>query len=103
MANEVIQGDEWGTYGALGRTTTTKHGIAYGREPYGDGVPVVVAGLPCGRVRQISPAKEAGKAGHRGEGAGDSDPASSEVREMRTGATVLGIIQERWRASTRAR
>jgi len=30
MANEVIQGDEWGTYGALGRTTTTKHGIAYG-------------------------------------------------------------------------
>ena len=30
MANEVIQGDEWGTYGALGRTTTTNHGIAYG-------------------------------------------------------------------------
>jgi hypothetical protein len=33
MANEVIQGDEWGTYGALGRTTATNTGSPTGREP----------------------------------------------------------------------
>ena len=35
MANEAIQGDEWGTYGALGRTTATYHGITYGARALG--------------------------------------------------------------------
>jgi len=35
MANEVMQGDEWGTYSALGRTTATNHGIAYGARALG--------------------------------------------------------------------
>ena len=33
MPNEGIQGDEWGAYVTLGRTTGAKHGIAYGCEP----------------------------------------------------------------------
>jgi hypothetical protein len=42
MPSEGIQGDEWGAYVTLGRTTRTNAGSPTGREPYGDGVPVVV-------------------------------------------------------------
>ncbi len=33
MINEIIQGNEWATYGVLGRIILTKRGITYGREP----------------------------------------------------------------------
>jgi hypothetical protein len=33
MINEIIEGNEWATYGVLGRTIVTKRGITYGREP----------------------------------------------------------------------
>jgi hypothetical protein len=33
MTNEVIEGDEWAAYGALGRIILTKRGITYGCEP----------------------------------------------------------------------
>jgi len=45
MPSEGIQGDEWGAYVALGRMTETNVGSPVGREPYGDGVPVVVVGV----------------------------------------------------------
>jgi hypothetical protein len=45
MPNEGIQGDEWGAYVTLGRTTRTNAGSPAGREPQGDGVPVVVVGV----------------------------------------------------------
>ena len=45
MPNEGIQGDEWGAYVTLGRTTGTNAGSPAGREPQGDGVPVVVVGV----------------------------------------------------------
>jgi hypothetical protein len=45
MSSEGIQGDEWGTYVALVRTTGTNAGSPKGREPYGDGGPVVVVGV----------------------------------------------------------
>ena len=44
MPNEGIEGDEWAAYVTLGRTTGTNAGSPTGREPYGDGVPVVVVG-----------------------------------------------------------
>lgn len=44
MPNEDIRGDEWGAYVTLGRTTRTNVGSPTGREPHGDGVPVVVVG-----------------------------------------------------------
>jgi len=45
MPNEGIQGDEWGAYVTLGRTTRTNAGSPAGREPQGDGVPTVVVGV----------------------------------------------------------
>ena len=33
MINEIIQGNEWATYGGFGRIILTKRGITYGREP----------------------------------------------------------------------
>ena len=45
MSGQDIQGDEWGAYVTLGRTTRTNAGSPAGREPQGDGVPVVVVGV----------------------------------------------------------
>lgn len=45
MSSEDIQGDEWGAYVTLLRTTGTNAGSPTGCEPYGDGVLVVVAGV----------------------------------------------------------
>ena len=45
MPSEGIKGDEWAAYVTLGRTTGTNAGSPTGREPYGDGVPVVVVGV----------------------------------------------------------
>src|SRR5260370_38336793 len=45
MHNEGIQGDEWGAYVTLRRTTRTNAGSLAGREPQGDGVPIVVVGV----------------------------------------------------------
>jgi hypothetical protein len=44
MPSEGIEGDEWDAYVTLGRTTGTNAGSPVGREPYGDGVPIVVVG-----------------------------------------------------------
>jgi hypothetical protein len=45
MLSEGIEGDEWGAYVTLGRTTRTNAGSPAGREPRGDGVPIVVVGV----------------------------------------------------------
>ena len=45
MSSEDIQGDEWDAYVTLLRTTGTNAGSPTGRELYGDGVLVVVAGV----------------------------------------------------------
>ena len=43
LGNEPMQGDERGTYVALETFSTTRNaGSRTGREPYGDGVPIVV-------------------------------------------------------------
>lgn len=49
MPNEGIQGDEWDAYVVLVRMTRTNVGSPVGRESYGDGGPVVVAGVTPGR------------------------------------------------------
>ena len=49
MSSEDIQGDEWGAYVTLLRTTGTNAGSPTGREPYGDGVLIVVAGVTSRR------------------------------------------------------
>jgi hypothetical protein len=45
MSSEDIKGDEWAAYVALSRMTKTNAGSPKGREFYGDGVPIVVAGV----------------------------------------------------------
>ena len=43
IGSEPIQGDEWGTYVALDTFNARRNaGSPTGREPYGDGVPIVV-------------------------------------------------------------
>jgi hypothetical protein len=49
MPNEGIQGDEWDAYVTLGRVIRTNVGSPMGREPYGDGGLVVVAGVTTGQ------------------------------------------------------
>ena len=44
LPSEGNQGDEWDAYVTLGRATETNAGSTYGREPHGDGVPIVVVG-----------------------------------------------------------
>ena len=59
MPSEGIQGDEWGACVTLGRTTRTNVGSPTGREPYGDAVPVVVAGVTsCQGGRESRPQGE---------------------------------------------
>ena len=60
IPSEGIQGDEWNAYVTLLRTTRTNVGSPTGREPYGDGVPVVVV--------ESRPTKEDGKAVQRAKG-----------------------------------
>jgi hypothetical protein len=47
--SEGVQGDEWDAYVTLSRTTETNAGSPVGREPYGDGGLVVVAGVTTGQ------------------------------------------------------
>ena len=54
MPSEGIQGDEWGAYVTLLRTTGKNVGSPTGRESYGDGVLVVVAGVTTGLGGQES-------------------------------------------------
>ena len=50
MPNEGIQGDEWDAYLArYERVTRMNVGSPTGREPYGDGGLVVVAGVTTGQ------------------------------------------------------
>lgn len=49
MPSEGIEGDEWDAYVTLSRTARTNMGSPTGRESYGDGGPVVVAGVTPGQ------------------------------------------------------
>jgi len=88
LANDARQGNEWATYGALGRTVKTHHGIAY--PPRG------------ARQRSLNSSRRAGKPLTWRSQAGDSTPNDEEVCEMRDADTVVGIIGEsdlsHWRA-----
>jgi hypothetical protein len=46
--SEGVEGDEWAAYVTLPRTTGTNAGSPMGRESYGDGGLVVVAGVATG-------------------------------------------------------
>jgi hypothetical protein len=60
MPSEGIQGDEWAAYVLLARTTGTNVGSPTGRESYGDGGLVVVAGVTtCQGGRESRPQGEA--------------------------------------------
>ena len=62
MPSEGIQGDEWDAYVTLLRTTETNVGSPVGREPQGDGGPVVVAGVTPGQGgRESRPQGEGGQ------------------------------------------
>ena len=66
----AFEGDEWDAYVTLSRTTRTNVGSPTGREPYGDGVPVVVVGVAThqgGRESRLQ-GKGAQVAGYRGPG-----------------------------------
>ena len=62
MPSEGIEGDEWDAYLTLSRTARTNMGSPTGRESYGDGGPVVVAGVTTGRgVRESRNQGEGGQ------------------------------------------
>ncbi len=52
LPSEGNQGDEWDAYVVLGRMTGTNAGSPAGREPQGDGVPIVVVAAPRGAIRK---------------------------------------------------
>jgi hypothetical protein len=67
LPSEGNQGDEWDAYVVLGRMTGTNAGSPAGREPHGDGVPIVVVGVAthqggrCAARRSVvSPAQPGG-------------------------------------------
>src|SRR5213080_3416494 len=69
MPNEGIEGDEWVAYVVLLRATGTNAGSPTGRELYGDGAPVVVAGVTAGQGgRESRPQGEGAQViGHLGD------------------------------------
>src|SRR3954468_2782482 len=70
--------------------TGTNAGSPTGRESYGDGGPVVVAGVTTGQGgRESRP--------HGRRGPGDRTPRSREVCVMQSAETVLGVLRERGR------
>src|SRR4051794_30938155 len=72
------------------RTTGTNVGSPTGRESYGDGGPVVVAGVTPGQGgRESRPQGEGGQV--------IRTPETREVCEMQSAATVLGVLRERGR------
>jgi len=81
MPSEGIQGDEWDAYVTLLRTARRNVGSPTGREPYGDGAPVVIAGVTaCQGGRESRP---------QGQGAqviGHSKPGGMRNAERRNGA-----------------
>ncbi|WP_228834530.1 reverse transcriptase/maturase family protein [Nocardia abscessus] len=88
MPSEGIEGDEWGAYVTLSRTTRTNAGSPTGRESYGDGGLVVVAGVTPGQGgRESRPQGEGGQVNRTLD--------DREVCEMQSAATVLGVLRER--------
>ena len=64
----------------------TNVGSPKGREPYGDTVPVVVAGVTtCQGGREGRP---------QGQGAQVTERYNREVRAMRNAETVLGVLRD---------
>jgi hypothetical protein len=62
MPSEGIEGDERDAYLTLLATTETNVGSPTGREPHGDGGPVVVAGVTTGQGgRESRPQGEGGQ------------------------------------------
>jgi group II intron reverse transcriptase/maturase len=86
MPNEGIQGDEWDAYVALTRTTGTNAGSPTGKA-YGDGAPIVVAGVTTCQGERESRSQ--------GEGAQVMDTRNREVCEMQNAETVLSVLRER--------
>ena len=70
MPSEGIEGDEWDAYVTLSRTARTNMGSPTGRESYGDGGLVVVAGVTtCQGVRESRTQGEGGQViGHHHPG-----------------------------------
>ena len=63
LPNEGNQGDERDAYVTLGRTTGTNAGSPTGREPHGDGGPIVVVGVtPHQGGRETRPQGEGAQA-----------------------------------------
>jgi hypothetical protein len=88
--SEGVEGDEWAAYVALLRTTETNAGSPTGREPYGDGGLVVVAGVTTGQG-----GRESRLHGRRRPGDGAFN--DREVCVMQNAETVLGVLRERGR------
>jgi hypothetical protein len=86
LPSEGNQGDERDAYVTLGRTTETNAGSPTGREPHGDGGPIVVVG-----VTPHQGGRESRSTGRRGPG-----DRTSERREV----CVMQIAQ-RYSMSTR--
>jgi hypothetical protein len=86
-----MQGDAWAAYGVLETCSAERNaGSPRGREPYGAGVLVGGDGVTTGQGARESRGQGAG-----GQGTRPTQPG--EAREMRSAATVLGVMRTRGR------
>src|SRR5499427_870642 len=96
MPSEGIEGDEWGAYVVLARSSVTEHGMAYRtRVPWSRSAKSTRGGdVPPGRT---------GEPCTGGSGTGGRMSRSCEVREMRNAEAGLDMVRAvleegHWRA-----
>jgi hypothetical protein len=97
MPSEGIEGDEWGAYVVLERSSVTEHGMAYRTRVRGSRSAKSTRGsdAPPGRT---------GEPCTGGSGTGGGMPRSCEVREMRNAEAGLVMVRARlerghWKAA----
>jgi hypothetical protein len=95
LPSEGNQGDEWDAYVVRGRMTGTNAGSPAGREPHGDGVPIVVVGVA---THQGGREPSAGR-----RGTGDGTTKNREVCVTQNAETVLSVLRETRNSHWRAR
>src|SRR5215510_4173698 len=86
MCSEHIQGDEWGTYVTLVRSTPSERGMAYGARALGSRS----ANSTCG---SHAPPRGTGEPCTGGSGTGGWRARSCEVREMRNAAAAWALVR----------
>ena len=92
LPSEGNQGDEWDAYVVLGRMTGTNAGSPAGREPHGDGVPIVVVGVTTHQGgRESRPQGDMPRAAYR------PPCCAKKYVALHVGGVWIGGDRARWR------